>query len=332
MGERPALVVAEGALHERILDQTHAVWNDGLSRGGYGRYNKAQLSTPWGRRHLQRLALVQGDRVLASAKRYELRATLDGRAIRVVGIGAVFTPPELRGRGYGRQIVEAMLSEARRDGSGLALLFSEIGTAYYERLGFRAVPIAATQLSLLRSPGTPAIPIRTGDGRDLAFIGEIHASQAHRYRFALQYNTDWVQYSIAKRRLLCVLGSDGSRSVEFHVVEEGTRPVAWLLVHVEREGADGQPSERWTVESCGDRDPSGARVGAMLQALRARAPAAPAPDIRAWWPARFDPPQVEHRPRGPSSITMMVQPLDDSLPLDPPLTAQTVLYWHADAF
>jgi hypothetical protein len=90
--------------------------------------------------------------------------------------------------------------------------------------------------------------------------------------------------------------------------------------------------ERWTVESCGDRDPSGARVGAMLQALAARTPAAPAPDIRAWWPARFHPPQVEHQPRGPSSITMMVRPLNDSCPPGPPLTPDTVLYWHGDAF
>ena len=331
MGEGPALVVAEGALHEQILDQTHAVWSDGLSRKGYGQYNTAQLSTRWGARHLRRLALVQGDQVLASAKRYDLRAALDGRAISIVGIGAVFTPPELRGRGYGRHIVEAMLAEARRDGRELALLFSEIGTAYYERLGFRAVPIAATELSIRGRAGAPAIPIRTGDERDLAFIAEIHGSHARRYRFALQYDPDWLQYSVAKRRLLCGLASDGRRSVEFHVVEEGTRPVAWLLIQVECDDADAQSPERWTVESCGDRDPSGARVGAMLQALIARTPAAPAPDIRAWWPARFAPPQLDHRPRGPSSITMMVRPIDN-LPLTAPLTAENVLYWHADAF
>src|SRR5688572_19959877 len=111
MADGPALVVAEGAVHERILDQTHSVWSDGLSRGGYGQYNKAQLSTRWGGRHLRRLALVQGDRVLASAKRYDLQATLDGRAVQLLGIGAVFTAPELRGRGYGRLILEAMISE-----------------------------------------------------------------------------------------------------------------------------------------------------------------------------------------------------------------------------
>jgi GNAT superfamily N-acetyltransferase len=331
VSDRPLLVVAEGAVHERILDQTHAVWSDGLSRRGYEQYNKAQLSTRWGGRHLQRLALLEGSRVLASAKRYDLRATLDGRTVTVLGIGAVFTPPELRGRGYGRQIVEAMLAAAREDGVVLALLFSEIGTAYYERLGFTAVPIAASELTVRPGRGAPAIPIRTGEERDLPFIAEIHAFRAGGYRFALEYDADWLQYAIAKRRLLCGLGSTRSRTVEFYVLEEGTRPAAWLLVHVEQGGSDGIP-DRWTIESCGDRDPSGARVGAMLQALVARSPAAPAPSVRAWWPASFDPPQLAHDPKGPSSITMMVRPVQDDGRLEPPLTADTVLYWHVDAF
>ena len=61
------LVLAEGALLERILDDTYPVWNEGLSRQAYGQWNTAQLRTPWGRDHLHRFALLdaQGD-VLAS--------------------------------------------------------------------------------------------------------------------------------------------------------------------------------------------------------------------------------------------------------------------------
>jgi hypothetical protein len=47
-----------------------------------------------------------------------------------------------------------------------------------------------------------------------------------------------------------------------------------------------------TIEECGDRDPSGARVGAILQALIAREPVEHRPTIRAWLPAGFVPPQV----------------------------------------
>jgi hypothetical protein len=46
----------------------------------------------------------------------------------------------------------------------------------------------------------------------------------------------------------------------------------------------------WTIEECGDRHPSGARVGAILQALIAREPVERRPTIRAWLPSRLRPP------------------------------------------
>ena len=43
-----------------------------------------------------------------------------------------------------------------------------------------------------------------------------------------------------------------------------------------------------------DRDPAGARLGALLQVLVAREPSRGMPLIRAWWPRAFPvPPQVE---------------------------------------
>jgi predicted N-acetyltransferase YhbS len=329
----PRLVRAEGAIYEQILDQTHRIWSDGLTRAAYAQYNLAQMRTRWGARHLQRLALVDGRRVLASAKRYDLAAVLDGRPAAVVGIGAVFTPPALRGRGHGRQMVLALLDRAREDGADLALLFSEIGSAYYERLGFITVPHDACELVVRVSPGAPAVAMRTGDDRDLPALADIHATLAARYRFSLRHDADWLQYAIARRRLLSGLGRAGLREVEFVVAEEGGRAVAWVLLQIERgRAAGGTGAERWTVESCGDRDPSGARVGALLQALLARAPAAPQPAIRAWWPAGLQPSQIELRPHGPSPITMMIRPVADGPTIDPPLAAATTLYWHADAF
>lgn len=326
------LVRAEGALHEQILDQTHRLWHDGLTRERYGQYNKAQMRTAWGARHLSRLALVEGDRLLASAKRYDLRVTLDGLPLTAVGIGAVFTPPELRGRGYGQRIVNVLIEQARTDGAALALLFSEIGPAYYERLGFAAVPLDTCTLTVRQVDGAPAVHTRTGDDRDLPILADIHASRAAGYRFSLQYDAAWLQFAIARRRLLCGLGTPGVREIELLVAEEGGRPAAWVLLHVERSKRGGEAVERWTLESCGDRDPSGARVGGLLQALLARAPGRPRPDLRAWWPRGFEPPQVTRRTLGPSSITMMVRPLREDISLEPPLDAASTLYWHADAF
>src|SRR3982751_6682907 len=95
------LVLAEGPLLERILDDTYPVWHEGLSRQAYGRWNSAQRRTPWGRDHLHRVALVdeRGD-LLASAKRYRYDVRVGERRGWMCGIGAVFTPQQHRGRSY----------------------------------------------------------------------------------------------------------------------------------------------------------------------------------------------------------------------------------------
>src|SRR5262245_45070892 len=68
---------ADGPHLEAILDATYEIWHEGLSRTAYGRYYQAQVATPWGRRNLTRLALVEGGEVVASGKLYMFGATLD---------------------------------------------------------------------------------------------------------------------------------------------------------------------------------------------------------------------------------------------------------------
>ena len=60
----------------------------------------------------------------------------------------------------------------------------------------------------------------------------------------------------------------------------------------------------WTIEECGDRDPSGARVGAILQALIAREPVEQRPIIRGWLPPGFVPPQITIVSARPSTDVM----------------------------
>lgn len=61
----------------------------------------------------------------------------------IVQVGGVWTPPELRGRGYARCAVAGSLREARREGTKRAVLFTAEenapARAAYEALGFRVV-------------------------------------------------------------------------------------------------------------------------------------------------------------------------------------------------
>ncbi len=321
----------DDALHAQALDHTFAQWNDLLTRESYAQYNRAQLRTSWGSQHLQRVGLVSDGTVLASAKRYRVGVHLDGRTVPTIGIGAVFTPPEHRGRGHAASLIEHIVEAARADGAALAMLFSEIAPSYYERLGFSVVPMQQALVGVPWKAGAPAVLLRSGEPRDLDLIVETHHQRAAGYRFSLVYDAEWLQYTLAKKRMLSGFGPPGTRDVEFFVCEEGTRAVAWVLLQIaRRRGATD--AESWSIASCGDRDPSGARVGAMLQALVARTPGAGTPVIHAWWPARLDPVQLAIHRRKVTGSILMTRPVGELGRIDPPIAADDVLYWHADAF
>jgi predicted N-acetyltransferase YhbS len=322
----PSIVPAADDVLEQILAATYEIWNEGLSRPAYGRYYAAQRATPWGRAHLDRVALVDGNTVLASAKLYRFDATLDGRPIRVAGLGAIFTQPEYRGRGAARDLVERMLESAADRGADLALLFSEIGTGYYARLGFTAIDTHDVRLRVAESTrhGAPMTMVRSGEERDLADVAAMSAVRAAPFRFHLDRDRDLVHYAIAKRRLLAGLGPPNAREVQFFIAEEGASAVAYAVITV-HDGA-------WTIEECGDRDPSGARLGALLQVLIARDPAERRPIIGAWLPDTLLPPQVSVIDRQPSSDVMMVRALSDKAASAIALRESDILYWKSDHF
>lgn len=317
------LIVADQALGDRIQDETFSIWHEGLTRAAFGRWNEAQMRTAWGRDRLHRLALVDEDgRWLASMKRYRFDARLDGVLLPLAGVGAVFAPAALRGRGYARQVVADALEEEARRGPAIAALFSEIGREYYERAGFAAVPLEEVTFSVRMRGGAPAMLVRSGTEADLQSLAAMHETRSSSARLTLVRTPDLIQFSIAKKRLLAGLGPQGRREVGFFVAEEGYTAVAYVLITIDERG--------WFIEEAGDRDPAAARLGAMLQVLLAREPAQPPPSIRAWWPAAFPvPPQVTVESRTEPADVFMVRPLGCTIA---PLSLSEVFYWHADYF
>jgi predicted N-acetyltransferase YhbS len=320
------LVPAEGRHLDQILEASYDLWHDGLSRKAYAQFYAAQTATAWGRRSLQRHALIDGEQVLASAKLYTFEAVLDRRPLRVAGLGAVFTQPAHRGRGAARELVERLLKLAAGRGADLALLFSEIGPGYYARLGFTPIATTTCTLRVLEDDrrGAPATMVRAGDDLDLADIATMDASRAEPYRFHLERDRDLVRFSIARKRLLAGLTPSGARELQFFIAEEGASAVAYVVISVNR--------GEWTLEACGDRDPAGARVGAMLQVLVARDPAERRPPLAAWLPADFRPPQIAVVEQRPANDVMMVRPLTAAGDAARSLTEDQLLYWRADLF
>ena len=317
------IVAAIGRILDQILDESFSIWGDGLTRADYERYNLVQLRTPWGQRRLDRIALVQGPRVLGSMKRYRFTARLDGREVSVLGVAAVFTPHEERRRGYAAQLITQVLEEEAARHTDVALLFSEIGEAYYQQLGFVTIPLDIVTLKVdVKRGGAPAMLVRAGDERDLPAIAEMNRLRTARARFSLVRDPDLIHFALTRRRLLAGLGPVGLRQVEFHVVEEGGQAVAYVVMTV--------AGETWMIEECGDRDPTAARLGALLQVLLARDPSHRHPVIRAWLPDGCLPPQVSVALRVPASDPLMIRPIRTAV--DPPLKKEEIAFWHADAF
>lgn len=318
------VVPAVGSTLERALEAAHSVAPEGLSLEAYARLDAAQAKTAWGRNHRRRYALVDGAQVRASAVQYDLAAVIDRRRLRACGIGSIVSGPASRDSGHARQLVDILCDQAGRDGAAVALVWSDPSPAHPPQ-GFDVLPMMDAELRVTESArhGAPMTLVRGGEDRDLAAIVAMGRIRAEPFRLHLDRDVDFVQYAITKNRLRAGLGQSGARQLHFFIAEEGITAAAYVVVSV--------VGDTWTIEECGDRDPSGARVGAILQALIAREPVERRPTIRGWLPRGFVPPQVTVVSAKPATEVLMVRSLGSTVVL-PPLAGDDVLYWRSDIF
>jgi hypothetical protein len=319
------VVPAEGAVLQRILETTDPIASHGLGRRAAATFDAALGRTAWACAHRQRVALVDGAHVLASAQRYDLTGTLAEQQVHICGIGEVFAGPVQGGLTHVRELIERMLDEARTAGADIALVSVMPHQRAFLPDGFEMMPTMDVELQVLEDSrrGAPMTLVRGGEDRDLAAIVDMGAARARPCRFHLDRDLDLVKYAITRTRLLAGLGTAGARQLQFVIAEEGITAAAYLVISI--------VGGAWTIEECGDRDPSGARVGAILQALIAQEPAERRPVIRGWLPPRFAPPQVTVRVVGPSEETIMIGALSSRIEA-PRLSADDVLYWRNDVF
>jgi len=148
------------------------------------------VAAMWGTRRFRTVGLeVDGD-LVASCKRYERTLRCGERSYRAAGIGAVFTPPALRGRGYATALLGAFLDAERAAGTDLAYLFSDIHPAFYERIGFATLP---SRLVTLRadSLGAQRIAVTTLEGDETAVRRCFEQSESRRPFAMRRTPLDW---------------------------------------------------------------------------------------------------------------------------------------------
>jgi hypothetical protein len=320
------VVQAEGPLPEHLIASTVSVAQPGLDREALARFDAAQARTVWAIRHRRRFVLMQADDVLASAERYHLTGRLDRQPVTICGIAAVLSSgTDDDGRRHESALVEQLIQDATRDGADLALLFRTANASKSLPDGFTVVPTTALALTVTESAryGAPMTLVRGGEDRDLEAIAKMGHVRASSFRFHLDRDVDFIKHAITRKRLLAGLGHAGVRQLVFVIAEEGITAAAYIVISI--------VAGTWTIEECGDRDASGARVGALLQALIAREPGESRPVIQGWLPPGFLPPQVTVASASPTPALLLARVLSPRAQ-GLPLSAPDVLYWLNDLF
>ena len=146
------LEIPPDAYAQTVLPTTAKLWAGRRDLDAYVSQTLEIAGSAYGRRHYRTIGFYDGKQMVASFKRYERILRFGTMRLRCIGVAAVFTPPEYRGRGYASAMLAMLLDRARADGEDVVYLFSDIRPQFYADLGFATLPSRAISL---RADGLP---------------------------------------------------------------------------------------------------------------------------------------------------------------------------------
>jgi len=165
----PAIALETVSIEEyvrEVLPHTHPLWGAGRSIERHAADLHEVAASPYARRRRYLVGLRDASNALAATcKTYAREMRTRDRTLQVTAIGAVFTQPAQRGRSFATALLGALLDAERDAGRDVCLLFSDIGTAFYARLGFRALPARVLTLRAASLDDRPsgALPLEDRD-------------------------------------------------------------------------------------------------------------------------------------------------------------------------
>jgi predicted N-acetyltransferase YhbS len=184
-------VIAPEDYARDVLPHSASLWAGARTFDEYAAEFAATAGSAWGKRRFRTLGLRVDGALVASCKRYARVLRCGERTYEAAGIGAVFTPDALRGRGYATALLGAFLDAERDAGTDLAYLFSDIHPAFYQRLGFVALPsrTIALRADLLLTERVEVVALSDDDA---AAVRRIFAALDARRPFAFARTPlDW---------------------------------------------------------------------------------------------------------------------------------------------
>ena len=136
------LTVASSSEQQARDHLTAKIWGTGLTTEQFLERELRLRSHAWAAATLTTwLWKDTSGAILSSCEVFLDEAKAGGKSGTAATIASVFTEPSLRAQGHAAKMLQAVIEHLSSDPSCLAVtLFSEIGTNYYQRLGFCPVP------------------------------------------------------------------------------------------------------------------------------------------------------------------------------------------------
>lgn len=284
----PRLVVARKEQVDAIYRESHAVWGAGLTPAAYRDLWDDISHTPWARRWARFYVLLdQRDTILSSLKLYRPLVRYRGVTARCSVLSAIFTPRRHRQRGHARRLVEAALAAAAGEGASLALLFSDIGEAYYRSMGFRTLPAEEQSASLRHAAGFDDRHwlLRPMEDRDLDDVVRAHDAFVRGRPFGIVRDAEHWQFLLTRSARFFARLCDDRVEQRFRIATHRGKFAGYLMT------SEGRGE--WNVREIGA---AGGDPGRMVDVLRAGAAEARRSRLRRF--TGWLPPEVVEELRG----------------------------------
>ena len=124
----------------------------------------------------QSRVLLADRRIVAHLRVWNREIRVRGSVLKAGGIGSVLTHPDFRGRGYARALMQNAEAYMLDAGCDVGLLFTIIGTPFYQALGWTPIPLPTFAIDLESGPEyRPSTHVRALDvNRDLDAVMAIY--------------------------------------------------------------------------------------------------------------------------------------------------------------
>lgn len=279
-----------------VLPLTAELWAGGRPQTRYVAHAGEIAHCGYGRRHYRTVGLYDGKNLLASFKRYERTVRVGSQRLHATGIGAVFTAPGLRGRGYASAMLAMELDRSVTEGIDLAFLFSDIRPQFYAPLGFVALPSRSMSLRADSLP-TTRVEVTRLDEHDWVGVARcFDLGERHRAWAFVRTPLVWEWLRLRMRQ-----GSEHPESVETNLVVRRGRAIAAYVL-----GARAPQHDAYILDEFGFAD---AQAAALIPALL-RSAAGDLQRVTGWLPVDSTRDVLPHASvRKRSKAVFMIAPL-----------------------